>query len=350
LKADRCCREIRSKHGVHFIQTGVRDLRRRADRQRLRVVVWLRARSLQHAEIELGWLGWEQADFFDPEMEAEVDRIRVFEKEQAELVNAGADLADRIRETEEQREAAKQALEKTIADSETERAPLEAERATAAAAVRTKRDARGKFARHAEDLPRLQAALEMCYEELSFIEPKDAATLTDLARIREERARADRELREVQMSHGLLGDEIAALEQSIAELDQRLGVYYAAEREARSKFERIDAEHAERIGDAEQERAESAKEITALDSKKTDPYRRLGQCLADNNIPPRNQPDALLHVHELRSQIADAAEGIRRLSAESAAEDPAELTKFYALLALVILLLLVFLWLLARHA
>ncbi len=67
---------------------------------RLRIA-WLWAvrlrvrRALSERRPELGWLGWEQVDFFDEEINAEVRKVEEFENTQASLMNASAELSGR---------------------------------------------------------------------------------------------------------------------------------------------------------------------------------------------------------------------------------------------------------------
>jgi chromosome segregation ATPase len=335
---------------VNFLNAGGREIIRKACRQRLRFSGWLRARQLRHAEVELGWLGWEQADFFDAEMESEIAKIRVFEKEQAQLVNASADLSAHIQEIEEKRAKAKTELEEKLKNLATERAPLEATRAEAVIMLRNKREWRGRMVRNVEDSHRLRDGLQKGHDELLAIEPRTAETLADIHRVVEEQGRAERERTELKNTHSRLNEEIATLEEAIAELDRQLSVFYGHEREARGKFEALETERAAKIAESEHERAASAKQMAELDTKKTEPYRRLGQCLADNNIAPRNQPDALIHVHELRDQLAAAEQEIARSLDETASENPGDLAKFYALLIFVLVALMILFWLLShRH-
>ena len=74
---------------------GILDLRRRLRILRITVARMRLQRQLYQAETELGWLGWEQVDFFDEETAAQVKKIQEFENAQASLQNAGAELSGR---------------------------------------------------------------------------------------------------------------------------------------------------------------------------------------------------------------------------------------------------------------
>ncbi|HYR58294.1 MAG TPA: hypothetical protein VEO95_06690, partial [Chthoniobacteraceae bacterium] len=58
------------------------------------------------AETALGLLGWQQAEF-DPQTQAEVDKINAYEREQSRLTNESAGLAKELRELRVEREAAR---------------------------------------------------------------------------------------------------------------------------------------------------------------------------------------------------------------------------------------------------
>ena len=55
-------------------------------------------RALAEAETELGWLGWEQVDFFDPRLTEQVQKVQEFENAQATLLNTSAELSSRKNE------------------------------------------------------------------------------------------------------------------------------------------------------------------------------------------------------------------------------------------------------------
>jgi len=78
--------------------------------------------------------------------------------------------------------------------------------------------------------------------------------------------------------------------------------------------------HAE-IRAREKKKEEIEQRIQDLENAKFDPYKRIGRVLADNQIAPLNQPEALRKVHTLRFRIAELQQKIADSEAATGQED-----------------------------
>jgi hypothetical protein len=96
-----------------------------------------------------------------------------------------------------------------------------------------------------------------------------------------------------------------------------------------------------KIRDNERKREQIGKRIESLNRKKEDPYRLIGRCLADEGIPPMNQPEALENVMAVRLSVQEIETQIAGSLACTAQVNRRELQLFYALAGLVILVVVI---------
>jgi len=86
----------------------------------------------------------------------------------------------------------------------------------------------------------------------------------------------------------------------------------------------------------QQEKNGVERRLSELDHSKGNEFLIVGRCLADAQIPPMNQPQALQKVLDLRATVAKLEESIAASLAWSEAQDADELKKFYFAVGLAI--------------
>ncbi len=272
------------------------------------------------AETDLGLLGWQQADF-DPVTQHEVDKIMNFERAQARLMNAGADLARTIGEVTAQRDEARKAFEK-------ERAPIEGLRqATRAHLTRIESElaaARESLAELEHRVPVLERELREAnrqYHDLLSVEEETPARRDERTRLRERTIVLPHEISEAQRDLARATSLIEAHQKTLAEEVAREAAIVHEERELEAAHAARDHELAEEIKAKEREKQRLAKEVDGLEREKSNPYLEIGRVLADSNVPPMNQPHALEAVRAARLRVQDVEFEMTKSHAESARED-----------------------------
>ena len=294
---------------MSWFETGILEVSRRAQSLGCRGLLAYERHRLRKAEINLGVLGWQQADYFSAETEAQVKRIYDVEKKQASHLNREAEIAETIRALESQRVEAKIAHEAALAQIAAERQP------DASAREQT-------FARVAEaeaTVARFDGALASFDMEIE--RASDARRLA----MRLEKQEMER-VREQKIS------ECDPLREALALCDSRLAALDEKARRMQDEFDaRIAALQAE-LRVAEREKDKTRKQMNALEGGKRSPYLHIGRCLADCDIAPRNQPDALERVRALRRRARQIESRIGQFRAQSQQADRREVRTFYAVL------------------
>jgi len=317
---------------------GFRDLSRRvriawiwAERIRVR-------RQLADAEAQLGWLGWQRADFFAPDLINAVAKVREFEDAQASLMNVTAELSGRKAKLDEELAREKARHDEALAALAKEREPIAAQITEKEGLRRRKLEAIERFDRALGELAakvkRLEA-LSTSYMKVEQprieIRTKARETSEDLIQLAFERQRVD-------TSRKAAAEAVAGFDAEIGKLRTELERIDAAQAAARAQFtsarRRLTGEHRK----IERTQRKSHAGISSLDRKKRKPYRLLGTSLADQGIAPMNQPEALEQVGELRNRVAGASQTISELRAECAAAKADTLVAFYLLLVFLALL------------
>jgi hypothetical protein len=317
---------------VKQLLPALRELARIYDRQINRGSLWLARRKLAKAETELGLLGWEQADF-EGEAQRHIDKLKNFEREQLRMTNESAALGLAIKKGQEDRasgrkqyEAARTALEaewKKVAE------PLETAGRHLAARRKIDVDFDGLIAELDRELVEVQAA----QTSLLTVEKMTPQLRAELSRVRERavaipNAQADLRLRRVQAMN-----DIRALEETIARGRPQVA-------EATQKLHALDEQFARSDGTLDRQIAGRTRDKEAIDRQneglekaKDNPYRQIGQILADSRIAPMNQPRALDAVLHRRAVVAGLARAISDSHDASRKEDRAALAKSWMLLA-----------------
>jgi chromosome segregation ATPase len=311
----------------------LKDLRRR-----LRIL-WLWAarlrlrRALFLAEAELGWLGWEQAEFYDEQIAAEVRKVQEFENTQASIQNTSAELSDRKGALDQEHAREKTLHDQTLESLAKEREPIAAQLQQAETSRRQKTEALDRFDHAVEEIGRLERELE--------------ARSLDFMNVERPTIDIRAEAREVSDALARLVGERALVLADRATAAQELAAHEAAIIRLRGELQRIDSASAtarDALGDAsrrltgemrllDRKQRKTSLHMAHLDRKKQQPYRYIGACLADHGIAPLNQPQILQQVFTLRDRDFRLAETLTELRAACAGADPAILIAFYLLLA-----------------
>ncbi len=260
-------------------------------RQSNRVRLILERRKLSRFETALGLLGWQQADY-DSATQQQVNRLMDCEREQARITNDSAAIGLEIQQLEKRRGTAEREFAEAVS------AALEKEHPTAvtidaleAKVEATRRDRREIEAR----LPVLDRELrdaEEQYRALIVPDLPPPEVQTQLLKWRKRIMALPREKSEwVGKLHEVAG-ELDAMEKLLEALT-----------EARTQFEKRDEELADEISAQQKSKRKVEKQIDGLEKAKSDPYREIGRTLADQNIGPLNQPEALTAVLAQRKKI-----------------------------------------------
>ena len=293
-------------------------------------------KQLAKAETELGLLGWQQAEF-DPVTQREVDKIQQTEREQARLTNESAAISQEIADLRTQREQARLEFEKNAL-------PLAAERKTLHASI--------EKAGAQVSLLRKQIA------DYESREPQLERDLREANRLQKELLTADAPAIEIRVQQAELRDRITSIPGRIAET-QRQRTRAQAEKEELKKTieqetgresalgqqikeleaaqETEDRRLADAISAKENARNKTEAENTRLEKDKINPYREIGRVLADNHLPPMNQPQALDAVRDGRLRLQEIEYAITKSRADSDAADRALVQNSLILLGAVLL-------------
>ena len=317
---------------MNLFLPALKELARIYDRQIGRASLWLARRRLARTETDLGLLGWQQADF-EGEAQRHIDQLRNVEREQARQTNASAALGLAIQQGQEKREGGK----KQYADART---VLEAEWHAAAEPVETAERHLAARRKTGVDFDGLLASLERELAEVAALqaELRAAASVTpamhaELSRLRERavaipNAQADLRLRRMQSVN-----DIRALEEALARSRPVLAAATEKLHALDEQFARSDGTLERQIAGRKREKEAIEAEIETLEKAKNNPYRQIGQVLADSGIAPMNQPGALAAVQKARRIVARIVREIAASHEASGREDRAALQKSWGLWA-----------------
>jgi chromosome segregation ATPase len=311
---------------VKLFLPALRELARILGRQASRLRRLLARRRLAKAETDLGLLGWQQADF-EGDAKRHIEQLTDFEREQSRLTNDGAALGLAIRQLEEQREVAQKHFGEARAQLEAERAKVagpveELERQLAA-----RRSGRVNFAEPIRALDRELREVNQLYAELVAVEPQTAEIRDKLIRLRERTVAIPNEKSDLRIQQQHAVNEVHALEESLAQGRTAVAVLDERLHARRAEFEEADAVREKEISDRVREKQTVEKEIESLEVAKRNPYRKIGQILADHGIAPMNQPQALEAVQRGRDIVAHLDCDITASLEASAREDRMSLWK-----------------------
>ena len=293
-------------------------------------------RKLARAETDLGLLGWQQADF-EGEAQQHVRQLTDFEREQARLTNESAALALTIRRLQDERAAAQKAFDEAREQFEAERVKVASPVAETERRLAARQRVPANFGESIAALERELREASALHAELRGVEPQTAEIRRELMRLRDRTVAIPNEKADLRFAQRQAANEILALEESlacgrvaVATMDERLRVQ-------RTDFEEADAAREKEVSDREREKAALEKESDALEKAKGNPYRKIGQLLADSGIAPMNQPHALAAVQQSRGTVAGLERDTAASREASGREDRAALRKSWLVLAAVAL-------------
>lgn len=289
---------------MNYFTPGLREIARKLSRQRQRLRILLARRDLRKAETALGLLGWQQAEF-DPQTQAEVDKINAYEREQSRLTNESAGLAKELRELRVQREAARKIFEEKRRDIEGERAHICVNHPAIEKQLAGLRKGEPTFERRVPELDRELRNINRLYGDLLTAVNQTPQMKAEIHRLRERTVSIANEKADLRNQHLRIVTEVRGLEaqldrdrETMAALDRRL-------RELQSQFDSSDGQLASEIRTRDREKARIEKEINAIETAKTNPYLQIGRVLADSDVAPMNQPGALDKVKRLRGRLVE---------------------------------------------
>ena len=331
---------------MNLFAPGLREASRIFGRQFSRLRLLIAQRRLARAETQLGLLGWQQADF-EGEALPHVEQLADFERTQARLTNRSAALALAIRQLDEQRAGERRQFEDARARLEVERAKVAAPVEEAARQLAVRQRTTVNFVERIPELERELREVGQLYNELLAVEPQTAEIRRETIRQRERMTAIPNEKADLRKRQQQAVNEIRALEESVARGRIALGAEDGRLRAHQAEFEEADGAREKEIADREREKLAVEKESNALEKSKGNPYRKIGQLLADSGIAPMNQPHALAAVQQSRAEVARIDADIATSLAHSGEEDRAALRKSWLLLAAVafsVLLVAVCVW------
>jgi len=279
-------------------------LSRQANRFRL----ILEHRKLARLETALGLLGWQQADY-DAPTQQHVNRLTAYEREQGRLTNDSASIGLEIERVEERRGVAAREFAEAQAVALEKEFPGAANAEAFETQVVAKRNERREIESRLPVMDRELRDAEDRYRELVKPERPTAHVQAQLLQCRKVILALPREKAEWE----------AKLQQVAAELPP-METMLKALKEAGARFEKRDREWADEIASLQRSKRKVEKQIESLEKAKSDPYRVIGRTLADQNIGPLNQPEALKAVLEQRKKVAVIDAAIAVSLAASASE------------------------------
>ncbi len=305
---------------MNYFSPGLRELARKLRRQTIRLRIFWRKRDLAKAETQLGLLGWQQADY-DEETQRQVNAIQQVEREQARLTNEAAALANEIRQLQGDRETARKEYEEKCRGIEAERKQISAPHAQIERQLAEKRKVEPNFEKRIPELDRELREVQRRYTDL-LASPKETLQIKqELIHLRERSVAIPNEKSDLRTQHLRTVSEIRALEMALQK--EALALAELDERSDRldEEWQARDRELVQKVRAKERDKTRLEKEIDTLETAKVNPYQRIGQVLADSNISPMNQPEALSRVKALRLQVGELHQAILESEALSAQDD-----------------------------
>lgn len=296
-------------------------------------------KELARVETELGLLGWQQAEF-DEDTQREVDKILECEREQARLTNESAALSRTIAELKEQREQARLAFEQKNAPLVQERRILHESIAKLASHIPSLRRQLSEQEDQAKHFERELRQATRLYNDLLASDAHTPESRDKQTELRERTTSIPGQIAEVQRRHARTQVEIDEAKKTLAGETERETALTHQVKEMESAHSSEDRKLADTISAKEREREKIEAENAKLDKAKTNPYREIGIVLADNQLPPMNQPQALDAVRESRLRVQELEYSIAKSRADSEAEDRALVQNSLILLGAVAVALL----------
>ena len=200
---------------MNFFAPGLREASRIFGRLTGRARLLFAQRKLGRAEVELGLLGWQQADF-EGEALQHVRQLTDFEREQSRLTNESAALALAIRRLQDERAAARQQQDETCAQLEAERARVAAPVAEDERRLAARRRAPSNFGESIASLDRELREVSALYSELLAVEPQTPEIRRETIRLHGRKVAIPHEQADLRTGQRQAAHELRALEDSLA--------------------------------------------------------------------------------------------------------------------------------------
>jgi chromosome segregation ATPase len=324
----------------HIAAEGFRDVARRLRLLRLLAAGVKTRRALAAAETELGWLGWEQVEIYDEDLQAEVAKIREFEDAQASLLNVSAQASGRKAGLDAELEKARGRHDAEIARLEASRAPVAEELARAETRLRQRREAVQRFEQALSELATHEKELMARSVAFMQIAEPTIGIRTEAREVSDALGRLAGERKIVTADKVRAAAEAAELELGIRKLRSQLAEIDGAMAAARDQFAATGRRIAGEKRQLDRKQRKSDTHMTRLDREKRTPYQKIGACLADLEIPPLNQPQIMEKVLGLRARREALATEAAELREACAAAPQNALAMFYftlVILAIVVL-------------
>jgi predicted nucleic acid-binding Zn-ribbon protein len=320
---------------VNFLTTGWRELERKFQRAADRLRLRREEKKLAAAEIYLGELGWQQADF-PPEVEAQIRAITSVEHQQAQFSNQSADIQSDIDEIQTRREQKRLEHAAEIDAIESELQPLAQARETAREPLAGLQEGIRRFEQAIAAVRKTKEELEPQIRELHALHSTSIDVQGRLTHLRDKQGECDFEIDDLQRAAMKLQNEIKAQTQAVAALDLQIQDLNMGISHKRDALNAADAELLAEIGALQHGKSETGRIVNKLDRKKSPAFLAVGQCLADFSIAPMNQPEALQNVWMQRETVRGCRERIEESMAASSQTSRVALRVFYIFLILLI--------------
>ena len=200
---------------------------------------------------------------------------------------------------------------------------------------------RDHFAERASALEREQDDATRRHDTLLSGGSLNAEKCAELASLRARTAGLPSELADLRLRQQRLAGELRPLQEALARGRAAVAVEDEKLRVQRADFDEAEQARQKEISDCEREKQTVEKAIEGLEKAKSDPYRKIGQMLADSGIAPMNQPQALAAVETGRAAVARIEQELAESLDASRREDRTALQNswgFWAVLLAVSLL------------
>lgn len=320
---------------MNFITAGFQEIERKFQRTEWRIRLRLERARLEKAEIDLGALGWQQADF-PPEVEKQIDAINRFESQQAELSNQSADLQWQIDELESTRQEKGREFAGKMGELEPVLEPLVTSSKGIKKQIVEKQTILQRFDQAISELEISQAKLEEDLKKLWSAESGTMDIKNQIFQMSEKRNAFEVEREELQHTRLKTMAEIKELTQELSALDESIEQLNTQIRALKDEFHAQDRELNVQIQKLTRQKREARKHVDKLDKKKSPAYLAIGRCLADYNIAPLNQPAALETVLVHRENCKAHLYNIEQSLSISAMMNPALARMFYIFLFVIL--------------
>lgn len=284
---------------MDYFSPGVRELTRKLGRLLNRLRSATERRRLAQAETELGLLGWQQADY-DPETQREVDKIQNYEREQSRLTNESAEIAGAIRILREERDAARKEYDEARRQIDAGRRAITEPLQEEEKKLTTSQRQEPHFQKRMPELDREQRDVTKLYNELLGSQNQTAVVRQEIARLRDRTMEISNEKADLRTQHMRLVSDIKTLEKALKQRRDSLSAADQQLKELDAAFQIADRDRVAELKVRDREKLRVEKEVDALEIAKANPYQQIGRVLADSNLAPVNQPQALEKVRRQR--------------------------------------------------